>query len=310
MTKLTIRDRTLNRSKYLMSVNEALWRQAVSFHADALEPLLRQIRVNPTDRVLNLGGSVGLLAHHLASALNTPSRLILGEPDISYLTESKPEALFYRSDISTCNLDPLNIPFKDSQFDIIVITNFIRWIKVEELSFLLNELKRLLADTGKIVLIEKTEYNEHIAEKLRMPDDEINRKNKLDELTLEAQTAFEGNWEHSVNSIPMIFQKQNWSVNRLEGWFQPLRLNDSHWTDLQRSEFIDLEEKAGRARIRRLRHLLKKSNLWENEYGSLFRNLASDFQQKSLRLRKALETDEETGWLGWKYLMMNVSPNS
>jgi hypothetical protein len=100
--------------------------------------------------------------------------------------------------------------------------------------------------------------------------------------------------------------ERSWSVQSTGGWFQPFRLNDSHWTEQQRTDFINLRHQAGRDRLDRLRQLMEEIGFWKDEYGPLFRQLASDYQQQALRYRKALETDEETGWSGYETIVLRA----
>ncbi len=88
------------------------------------------------------------------------------------------------------------------------------------------------------------------------------------------------------------------------GWFEPFRLEDPCWSDTQRSDLIDLVHHGCRDHLRALRELAREADLWSAEHGRLFRRVAADCQQRSLRRRKALEGGRETDGSARPFLVL------
>jgi hypothetical protein len=298
--------RLRERSRFLRSASEAADRQCRTFNADAIEPLLRLIGLSPTDRVLLVGGSVGVLGAHLASTLNQPQQLIIAEPDREYLRSEVPVSLYYDAPIARIVTDSLSEPFRENSFDCIVASDFSRWFVGEELDFWLSEVNRLLTAEGDLVVLESIEEDAWRPESLHTPAGEQERGERLRDLKQELWNATNQPLSRSPRAIVEDLHERSWSVQSTGGWFQPFRLNDSHWTEQQRTDFINLRHQAGRDRLDRLRQLMGEIGFWKDEYGPLFRQLASDYQQQALRYRKALETDEETGWSGYETIVLRA----
>lgn len=303
---ISLPDGLRNRSQYLRTPTESISRQIRTFNLHAIEPLVRRLGLSPTTSVLNLGGGAGVLASHLASVLNKPENMVLAEPDDEYFQSNPPESLMYSMDITRKVIDPLNASISDNSFDRVLMYDFIRWFKEDEIRYLLEELGRLLTPEGKIVILETLSREAWTPGNMRFPDPEKERRNRFREIVSDV-FPFKPPALREVSKLPGELEGSEWSLEQMGGWFEPVRLSDSCWTERQRTDLIDLQHKARRDRIHRVQRLLEETNQWEEDYGQLFRQLASDYQQQALRLRKARETDESTGWSGHKLMIVRVT---
>ncbi len=309
METLSLPNRLSDRSRLVRVPAEAADRQVRSFNLEVIEALGKLIEIKPTHRVFVVGGTVGVLAAHLALILNQSGQLVLADPDQSYFESEVPDSLYHDAPIDRMVSYSLNEPVADGIFDRVITYNFVSLFVRDELDFWLNEIRRLLKSDGELVILGDIRERSWRPKNFRTPEDEQERAQRLETLVDELYGNFGRSSCSSPESLPESLYARSWRIRATKGWFQPVRLNDSHWTERQRTDFINLRHQARRDRLQQIRQLMEELGFWQPEYGPLFRQLASDYQQQSLRVRKALETDEETGWSGYETVVLRAVPS-
>lgn len=300
--------RLRERGKLFRTPSESADRQVRTFSFPGPESLVRRLEICSTMDVLNVGGGVGVLASHLDSSLNDSGVHVLAETDENYFHFTLPESLSNSRKVPGQVVDPLKASFSDNKFDRVVAYDFTRWFREDELNFFLSNIKRLLREESRVIFLETLNEDHWRPEGFRTPEKERSRMSAFRKLRSEVREKLGLN--RNVSELTTILMDAGWKVNRTGGWFQPLRFNDTVWTESQRTDLLNLRYQAERDRIQRVRTLRDELGINGEDHGGLFRQLASDSQQKILRLRKALESDEETGWSGLQVLMIQASPHN
>lgn len=295
-------------ARYLRSPAEQADRQVRAFPHDSLESLAAEVRLTELDRLLNLGGSVGVLAEHLAAG-PWDGDLVLADCEPEYLEADVPASLRYEADVRRCRVCYNELGFEDDQFDGVLVNDLMGFYPSDERKEILAEIRRVLEPEGRLIVLEPLRSTGWVPWGLELSEEEQRRQDRFEELRQKAHDAVGTRLFETFDSLPYWLAKRDFTLTKTGGWFLPDRLNDGRWTERQRTDLINLRHQARRDGVEVVRQLLNAADLWKSKYGSLLRNVASDCQQQALRKRKALESDRETGWSGIPMLMVQATPS-
>jgi ubiquinone/menaquinone biosynthesis C-methylase UbiE len=117
---------------------------------DGLRDMRAELLASATGETLEIGAGTG---HNLDHYPRTVSRLVLAEPDPHMAKRLRPHADSGRDDATEVIEAPAEaLPFADSSFDTVVSTLVL--CTVEEPARAASELRRVLRDDGRLLLIE------------------------------------------------------------------------------------------------------------------------------------------------------------
>lgn len=295
-------------ARYLRSPAEQADRQVRAFPHDSLESLAAEVRLTELDRLLNLGGSVGVLAEHLAAG-QWDGDLVLADSEPEYLEAEVPSSLRYEADVRRCRVRYDDLGFDDDQFDGVLAHDLLGFYPSDERKEILGEIRRVLAPEGRLIVLEPLHPTDWVPWGLELSEEEQQRQDRFDALRHKAHDAVGTRLFETFENLSHWLDQRDFDVAKTGGWFLPDRLNDTRWTERQKTDLINLRHQARRDQVDVVRQLLNAADLWKGKYGSLLRNVASDCQQQALRKRKALESDRETGWSGVPMLLVQASPS-
>lgn len=296
-------------ARFIRSPAEQADLQVRAFPHDALDSLAREVRLETLDRLLNLGGSVGVLARHLAARMET-GEVVLADCESEYLRAEVPASLHYRAEVRPQRVDYERLPFDSDRFDGVILADFLGFFPSGDRKEILEEVRRILTPGGRLIVLEPLEPVRWVPWGLELSEEEADRMERFESLRRKAHEAAGTRLHEPFDDLPRWLGKYDFSIRKTGGWFLPARLNDKRWTERQKTDLINLRHQARRDQVEVVRELLNAHELWENDHASLLRSAASDFQQQALRKRKALESDREVGWSGVPMLMVQATEAS
>lgn len=307
MTATDVKNPRLEWAEYLRSPAELADRQVRAFPCDALDTLKAQLKLGEGDRLLNLGGGVGVLAEHIAATAEGLD-VVLADTELEYLNADVPASLRYEATVRRCTVTYDDLGFAEDRFDTVVVNDLLGYYPRDERTDILDEIRRVLRSDGRLHVLEPLESTQWRPWGLELSEQEQNRREEFEKLRRKAHDAVGTRLFETFDNLPHWLEQRTFDVTRTGGWFLPDRLNDTRWTERQRTDLINLRHQARRDQVEILRQLLNAAELWTSEHGSMLRNVVSDFQQQALRKRKALESDQETGWTGLAMLLVEAKP--
>ncbi|MFB6346021.1 MAG: hypothetical protein ABEK50_09645, partial [bacterium] len=193
------------------------------------------------------------------------------------------------------------------RFDCVVLNDLLSFFTRGERANVLDDVKRVMPSEADLIVFEPLVGMRWEPTGLSKPDEEQDRFLRFQSLRRRAHEQAGTRLFERLESLPSWLSDHGFVIASTGGWFQPLRLNDRCWTERQRTDLINLRHQARRDQVDVLRRLLNRTGLWEDDHASFLRNLASDFQQRALRKRKALESDDETGWASFPMLQVRAT---
>ncbi|UYP48441.1 2-methoxy-6-polyprenyl-1,4-benzoquinol methylase, mitochondrial [Candidatus Lokiarchaeum ossiferum] len=166
------------KTKYIMNISEAKEVLGEGFQRDAdfITKILDTLVLSPKQRILDIGTGRGFMAIHLAlKGLNVES----GEPEKDNWADWRTNAKMVKvqNKIHFTPFSATAIPFENDFFDYVFLSNSFHHI--DEKQKALNEINRVLKDSGKIVILE---FNKKGVERVR--SQRPNHPDAVDPLTI------------------------------------------------------------------------------------------------------------------------------
>lgn len=246
----------------------------------------------------------GLLGARIGAAGRVRDVLIL-EPDPRADASCVSSSLRGDEDPSILRSDPAASPLAPDRVDCLVMGDLRgvlgRWGGLEPL---IAGMGDGLANGAHLVGIVPLEGRTWQPTSFHAPEEEGEREAAVKDLFETVHRELATARTLGVGSLLETFEVRVEAGMSLRGWFEPFRLEDPGWSDRQRSDLVDLIHHGGRDRLRALRELAREAGRWQEEHGELFRRVAADCQQRSLRRRKALEAGRPTDGAGRPFLIL------
>lgn len=283
-------------AKYIQPPEELAYSRIRKFPEHAVGRLVGVLDVDPSDRMLNVGSGVGIMARQLGGWLDDPENMVAIEPNEQLTELNVPESLNPNPGIVERNEPGEDIPFEDDSFDVVLSHTVLNVLPKDIRETIFGEMQRVVRPEGKIISMGFMVGDEYEPEPVAGTAEQAQRLEEFEDLHQEAHERVESGYYDTFKAMPDFFRQQGMTKVETRGWFHPFRLSDHHWTDQQRQDLIEWECRTAVARAETLRNLLEALDWWESSHGDLFEDVKEYYRQRRDRRREANQSDRESGW--------------
>lgn len=282
-------------ARFVQSPPQLAFTRLCKFPPGSSRRLVEALGIQEGERVLDIGGGLGLLAGRLAES-GRPRSVILADRSWEYLTTRLPEPLRPEGHVHHLQADGFDLPLPSGTIDRIVTHTLVNLFDRNEWTSLHEECRRVLTDSGEVVHMDGIGGDSWYPWELQLPEDERERRRRFYELLEEVHSELETGYVNTVRDMPQRLETAGLDTVNIDTYSAAFRLTNDHWSPQQRKLMLELWQRADRDRVVRLRNLLEATERMNSERGQLLRQRTSDVQQQALRRRKALENNRELGW--------------
>lgn len=297
-------------AKYIQPPEELAYSRIRKFPGHAVDRLAGVLDVDPSERILNVGSGVGIMARQLGGWLEDPGNMVAIEPNEQLTELDVPPSLNPNPGIVEQNAPGEDIPFEENSFDLVLSHTVLNVLPEPIRRAIFEEMQRVVRPDGRIISMGFMVGDEYEPEHVAGSQEQKERLREFEDLHQQAHERVDSGYYTTFNAMPEFFRDQGMTKVKTRGWFQPFRLSDHHWTDQQREDLIEWECRTAIARADTLRNLLEALDWWEESHEDLFGDAKEYYRQRRDRRREADQQNKESGWHAEGTLVVMGRPDS
>lgn len=296
-----------NWARYVQSPAQLAFSRIAKFPPGSGERLAETLRVQPDERILEIGSGMGILGSRLLES-GRPARVWGLEVEREYLNTDLPEGLRPATSPVEIRGNGFRIPFPRNSVDRVLTHTLVNLLDEEERERLHEEIRRVLGSGGTVTHMDGIGGDTWTPDALVPPEEEQERRRGLFDLLESVHEELGTGFTRSVKNLPELLVDVDFRPTLVDVHASALRLNDDAWSEPQRKLMLELRQRADRDRVERLRNLLEATGGMTEGEAQLLRRCVGDAQQQALRRRKALENNRELGWRSSSTLIASANP--
>ncbi len=296
-------------AQYIQPPEELAFSRIRKFPGHVLDRLTTTLGIESSDRILNVGSGVGIMAAQLGSWLDNPENMVAIEPNEQLTSLPVPESLNPRPGIVEQNASGEDIPFEDNTFDVVLSHTVLNVLPEDFRRTVFEDMKRVVRPDGAIISMGWMVGAGYTPDYLEGDEEQRDHVEAFENLHQEAHEEINSGYCSTFESMPEFFRDQGLTKVETRGWFHPFRISDYHWSDQQRRDLIDFEKRADSARAETLRNLFEALDWWEEKHEGIIKGVKDYYKYRRRARLEGLDEDRESGWSAGGTLVVKGRPN-